>query len=167
MVACTPQATATPVVLKETVQVEVEKQVEVTKMVEITAIPKTGPTNALGVTLPEDALPLDQQIYTIAMGKVGEQFGGAYGHEMESLYNRAYAMGLGSEALTSLDKEGKIIGAGCESWKQSDDGLYWDFKLPQNWSSAMARPSLLRIGCLLSSIPSAKAMILAGSSATF
>lgn len=129
MVACTPQATATPVVLKETVQVEVEKQVEVTKMVEITAIPKTGPTNALGVTLPEDALPLDQQIYTIAMGKVGEQFGGAYGHEMESLYNRAYAMGLGSEALTSLDKEGKIIGAGCESWKQSDDGLYWDFKL--------------------------------------
>jgi len=83
--------------VKETsvVTVKGDQLVEATKIVEVTPVPLTGPTNALGVTLPADALPLDQQTYTIAMGKVGEQFGGAFGHEMESLYNRAYQLGFG------------------------------------------------------------------------
>jgi oligopeptide transport system substrate-binding protein len=121
-------------VVKETVMVEgqpveVTKIVTEEKIVEVTAAAPTGPTNALGVTLPADALPLDEQYRLIQLGKPGEQTGGSFGHEMESLYNRAYPLGYGSEMLTTLDKDHNVVGVGCESWKQSDDGLYWDFFL--------------------------------------
>ncbi len=121
-------------VVKETVMVE-GKAVEVTKIVteekivEVTAAAPTGPTNALGMTLPADALPLEEQYRLIQLGKPGEQIGGSFGHEMESLYNRAYPLGYGSEMLTTLDKDHNVAGVGAESWKQSDDGAYWDFFL--------------------------------------
>jgi peptide/nickel transport system substrate-binding protein/oligopeptide transport system substrate-binding protein len=93
------------------------------------AAPETKLVNALGVELPADALPLDEQYRLIQLGRPGEQAGGSFGHEMESLYNRAYPLGYGSEVLTKLDKEKNVVGIGCESWQQSEDGLYWDFKL--------------------------------------
>jgi len=132
-------ASCAPEVIKETVTVEkevektvietVEVEVAVEKVVEVTPVPLTGPTNALGVTLPADALPLEEQYRIIPMQRVGEQMGGAFGHEMESLYNRAYPLGMGSEVLTRLDEEGNVVGIGCESWKQADDLLSWDFFL--------------------------------------
>jgi peptide/nickel transport system substrate-binding protein/oligopeptide transport system substrate-binding protein len=131
----TPESTQAPQVVKETqvvMQTQVVKETvekQVTKVVEVTAIPKTGPKNALGIALPEDALPLEQQIWEMALPDVGTQISGATGHEMESLYSKAFFHGLGSEPLTRLDKEGNVVGVSCESWKQSDDGLSWDFKL--------------------------------------
>lgn len=131
-------AKATPEVIKETAEevekvvketVEVEK--EVTRVVEkaVEAEEPTGPTNALGVTLPANALPLDEQYRLVPVGKPGEQTGGARGHIMESLYNRAYETGWDSEPLTMIDQNYNIVGRACESWEQSEDGLYWDFNL--------------------------------------
>jgi len=82
-------------------------------------------TNALGVTLPPDALPLDQQYMLLAVG----QTGGGYGHIMESLYNRAFEHAGGYETLTTLDTELNVVGIGAESWQIAEDGLSWDFKL--------------------------------------
>jgi len=145
-------------VVKETVVVEKEKVVEkpvekvvtqvvekekvVTKVVEKVVKPTqpTGPTNALGVTLPPDALPLDQQYRLLSIGKPGEQTGGSYGHEMESLYNRAYPLGFGSEPLTQLDIERRVQGVACESWTVSEDGLAWDFKLRKGLQFSDGKP---------------------------
>lgn len=139
LASCTPQAAATPSVVtqvvmatsvvKETAVVKETQVVETTKIVEVTAVPATGPINDLGVALPADALPLDKQVWLMAMPAVGQQISGATGHEMESLYSKAYFHGLGSEPLTRLDKEGTVVGVCAESWKQSDDGMAWDFTL--------------------------------------
>jgi ABC-type transport system substrate-binding protein len=133
--ACTPQVVTQVVTVKETQLVketsivEKEKVVEKEKIVEVTAAAPTGPTNDLGVVLPPDALPLDQQYLLLALQAVGQQISGATGHEMESLYSKAYFHGLGSEPLCRLDKEGNVVGIGCESFKQSEDGLSWDFAI--------------------------------------
>ena len=93
----------------------------------------TGPSHRSdqrpGCNLTADALPLDKQVWLMALPAVGTQISGATGHEMESLYSKAYFHGLGSEPLTRLDKEGEVVGVSCESWKQSDDGMAWDFFL--------------------------------------
>jgi len=116
-------------------QVEVEKTVEKTveKIVEVTPIPLTGPVNALGETLPGDALSLDKQFILTGIGAVG----GGYGHIMESLYNRAFEHFGGQDPLTSLDINFDVYGVGCESWEPAADGSYWDFNLRKGlmWSN--------------------------------
>ena len=114
-------------VVKETVVVKEEVQKEVTKVVEKVVEPTKvkGITNDLGVEFPADALPLDKQYNLQGVG----QTGGGYGHIMESLYNRAFEHFGGSIPLTTLDHDMNVVPVGCESWKQSDDGLSWDFKL--------------------------------------
>lgn len=107
----------------QTVTVVVTQEVE--KQVEVTSTPAKGLTNALGVELPADALPLDKQFILLPIGTVG----GGFGHIMESLYNRAFEHAGGAETLTSLDIELNTVPTACESWTQSDDGLSWDFKL--------------------------------------
>lgn len=85
-----------------------------------------GPlVNALGVEFPADALPLAEQIWVEGIGRTG----GAFGHIMESLYNRAFEHCGGMETLTTLDKDFNVVGVGAESWESSPDGSYWDFKL--------------------------------------
>ncbi|MBM3187372.1 MAG: peptide ABC transporter substrate-binding protein [Chloroflexi bacterium] len=142
LAACQPVVVEKAVekVVKETVVVKeaVEVEKEVTRVVQAAA--PTGPTNALGVTLPADALPLDQQYRLIAVGRPGEQAGGSYGHEMESLYNRAYPLGYGSEVLTQLDIERNPQGVACESWSIAEDGLAWDFKLRKELKFADGKP---------------------------
>ncbi len=126
--ACAPQ---TVEVIKEVVK-EVEKTVEVEKIVEVTAVPVKGMTNALGMEFPSDALPIEEQFVEVNVGVTG----GGFGHIMESLYNRAFEHAGGQETLTTLDIDGNVIGVGAESWKQSDDGLSWDFMLRKDlvWS---------------------------------
>ena len=46
-----------------------------------------------------------------------------------SLYNRAFEHNGGYELLTTLDNNFNTIGEGADSWMQSSDGTYWDFKL--------------------------------------
>lgn len=79
--------------------------------------------NALGLTLPPDALPLEQQIIRLPIGE------GSFGHIMESLYNQAYGHAGGYEPLTSLDNDLNVVGVGAERWAVSADGLSWDFAL--------------------------------------
>lgn len=124
-------------VVKETVVVreEVEKEVttvvekEVIKVVEATA--PTGPTNAWGVTLPADALPLEEQFIWYGGGAPGGSAtgSGGYGHIMEALYNRTFEHACGQETLTTLDTNFNVIGVGAESWEVAEDGSYWDFYL--------------------------------------
>jgi len=121
--------------VEKTVEVEVEKtvEVEVEKIVEVTPIPLTGPVNALGETLPADALPLEEQFI---LGEEGGT-GGGFGHIMESLYNRAFEQAVSQETLTSLDVNFDVYGVGAESWEPSEDGTYWDFFLRKEltWSN--------------------------------
>jgi len=118
LVACTPPAApSSPAAATTGSQAATAPGVE-TKLV-----------NALGMELPADALPLEEQYRLIQLGRSGEQDGGSFGHEMESLYNRAYPLGMGSEPLTKLNNDREIVGIACEGWQQSEDGLYWDFFL--------------------------------------
>lgn len=140
LAACQPAIVEKEKIVKETVVVKeaVEVEKEVTRLV--APAPATGPVNALGVILPADALPLEEQYRLIQIGKPGEQAGGSYGHEMESLYNRAYPMGYGSEPLTQLDIERNVQGVACESWQVSEDGLAWDFKLRKELKFSDGKP---------------------------
>jgi oligopeptide transport system substrate-binding protein len=125
--ACAPQTVVVTQQVEKVVTQQVEKQVEVTTEVEkvVTPTPQKGLTNALGVELPADALPLEQQYILNSIGTVG----GGFGHIMESLYNRAFEHAGGAETLTSLNTDLETVPIACESWTQSDDGLSWDFKL--------------------------------------
>lgn len=129
LAACAPETVIQTVEVEKEVEkivettVEVEKEVE--KVVEVTAAAPTGPTNSRGVTLPADALPLDQQNWEQAISAVG----GGYGHIMESLYNRTFEHNGGYEALTTLNTDFETVGNGAVSWEISEDGMYWDFKL--------------------------------------
>jgi oligopeptide transport system substrate-binding protein len=135
-------ATPTPViqeklvtqVVKETSVVK--ETVKETQVVEVTAAAPTGPTNALGVTLPADALPLEKQFWSLAV----EPTGGGFGHIMESLYNRAYEHAGGYETLTTLNTEMEVIPVGAESWAVSDDGLTWTFKLRKDLVYSDGKP---------------------------
>jgi len=84
-----------------------------------------GLVNALGVDLPADALPLSEQYIKAGISQVG----GAYGHLMESIYNRAFGHACGTDTLTTLDIDFNVVGIGAESWKISEDGLSWIFSL--------------------------------------
>ena len=140
LAACTPAPAPTAEVIKETVEVMVKEtevvketvEVKVEEIVEVTATEATGPTNSLGITLPADALPLDQQVWENALGYTG----GGYGHIMESLYNRTFEHNGGYEALTTMNIDYEVIGQGCESFEMAPDGSYWDFKLREGlmWS---------------------------------
>jgi hypothetical protein len=56
-------------------------------------------TNALGITLPADASPLDQQIRATPPSGVG----GGFGHIMESLYNRAFEHNGGRRVADDIE----------------------------------------------------------------
>jgi oligopeptide transport system substrate-binding protein len=110
--------------------------VEVEKVVEVTAEAPTGPTNALGVTLPPDALPLSEQYILEPVGEVG----GGYGHIMESLYNRAFEHAGGYETLTTLNTDLEVVPVACEGWTVSEDGLSWDFALRKDLVFSDGKP---------------------------
>ena len=143
LAACQP---ATVVVEKEVTQVVKETVIvegtPVERVVEVTPTPLTGPTNALGVTLPADALPLEEQYWLLSTGEIGSGLSawGAYGHSMESQYNHAYEPGMGQEILTTLDKENKVVPVACESFEMSEDGMYWDFRLRKNLKFSDGKP---------------------------
>lgn len=148
LAACGKEIVKETVIVEQTKEViqEVEvtkvvvEQKEVTKVVEkivqVTPTPVPAPVNALGVALPADALPFEEQVVMAGIGGTG----GGYGHIMESLYNRTFEHAGGQETLTSMDIDFNIYGVGCESWTVSDDGLVWDFKLRKDLVFSDGKP---------------------------
>ncbi len=92
--------------------------------------------NALGVKLPADARPLSEQFIKIGISQVG----GAYGHLMESIYNRAFGHAAGTDTLTTLDIDFNVVGVGAESWKIAEDGLSWVFNLRKDLVFSNGKP---------------------------
>lgn len=94
-----------------------------------------GVVNSLGVTLPADAAPLEQQVLKwpnpVNNILTGEWFRSNYRLIPGSLYIQ--------EPLVRVDKELRPLPAGAESWSLSEDGLTWTFNLVkgQEWSDGV------------------------------
>ena len=92
-----------------------------------------GPVvNSLGVTLPADAAPLDQQVVYLQSGNnisVSADW-------FKVNYRQLPGTGLGGEPLAILDKDMNLIPGAAESWAVLDDKLTWHFKLRKElqWS---------------------------------
>lgn len=81
--------------------------------------------NAWGVTLPEDAAPIEQQFIRIFGSNVGETPDFAVG-----VYKRPSSyMSILSTPLVRLDKNFDILPGGALSWEPSEDGKTWTFHL--------------------------------------
>lgn len=81
--------------------------------------------NAWGVTLPEDAAPLDQQFIRIFGSNVGDTPDFAVG-----VYKRPSSyMSILSTPLVRLDKNFDILPGGALTWEPSEDGKTWTFHL--------------------------------------
>ncbi|GIK75672.1 MAG: ABC transporter substrate-binding protein [Chloroflexota bacterium] len=96
------------------------------------AAPAAGPVvNRLGVTLPDDALPLDQQVFRYPATEA------TYMTWDASVYdeNEGDVYGWADSCVRpnkDFDPQPNI----CESWSVSEDGLVWTFNLQQDkvWS---------------------------------
>lgn len=92
-------------------------------------------TTIYGDTLPDDALPYDQQIYREACSNTANQTTFDF---MVAVYQRYCSAGDGkfSDALIELDKDFNVVPGAAESWEVSDDGKTWTFNLRagQMWS---------------------------------
>lgn len=92
--------------------------------------------NAWGVTLPEDAAPLNQQFIRIFGSNVGDTPDFAVG-----VYKRPSSyMSILSTPLVRLDKNFDILPGGALSWEPSEDGKTWTFHLNPKltWSDGTA-----------------------------
>ena len=88
----------------------------------------------LGETLPDDALPYEDQVYRVAcnINESATTFDFA-----NAVYQRYAPIGdLFQDTLVSLDKDFNVIPGAAESWSVSEDGKTWTFKLrpDQVWS---------------------------------
>ena len=89
-----------------------------------------GPVvNSLGVELPADAAPLDQQVY---------RFAAIEGKHFDTMRNEyeGFAYERTIEQLAKMGPEGEWHPAAADSWEQSEDGRTWTFHLRQDakWS---------------------------------
>jgi ABC-type oligopeptide transport system substrate-binding subunit len=92
--------------------------------------PAGGPiTNSLEVTLPDDAAPLEQQVY---------RFAAIEGKHFDTMRNEyeGFAYERTIETLAKMDAAGVWHPAAADSWEQSEDGRTWTFHLRENamWS---------------------------------
>ncbi|NJN82654.1 MAG: peptide ABC transporter substrate-binding protein [Caldilineaceae bacterium] len=87
----------------------------------------------LGDTLPDDALPYEDQVYRIAYNI--NQSATTFDFATE-VYGRYCLSDLFQDTLVSLDKDFNVIPGAAESWSVSEDGKVWTFKLRpgQVWS---------------------------------
>jgi len=85
--------------------------------------------NSLGVTLPADAAPLDQQVFRFT-GIEGKHFDVA-----RDEYS-GFAYEFSAEYLAKRDGDNVYHPAAADSWEVSDDGLTWTYHLRQDakWS---------------------------------
>ena len=86
-----------------------------------------------GETLPEDALPYDQQIEREACDITANHTTMDF---VVSVYQRFCGSDLFQDQLVNLDKDFNVIPASAGSWEVSEDGLTWTFHIKEGlqWS---------------------------------
>lgn len=87
------------------------------------AAPAGPVVNAVGVQLPDDAAPLDQQVFRTTTIE-GKHF-----DVTRSIYETNGMQGTVWEPLVWLDADFTIYPGGADSWETSEDGLTWTFHL--------------------------------------
>jgi peptide/nickel transport system substrate-binding protein/oligopeptide transport system substrate-binding protein len=90
-------------------------------------------TTIFGETLPDDALPYEQQVQYSACSTTANSI--AFDFQV-TVYQR-YCLGdYFNDPLTELDKDFNVVPGAAESWEVSEDGLTWSFHLRpgQVWS---------------------------------
>lgn len=124
-------STPTPQVIKETVVVEkpVEKVVE--KLITPTAPPPIVTPH--GRTLPEDAAPLDKQVFYESASEPKHL------DLVRDLYSSSVALNWGAEPLLRLDENQEIVPALAESYKPGPNAEYWEFTIRKDakWSDGV------------------------------
>lgn len=93
----------------------------------------TGPVvNSLGVELPADAAPIEQQVVYLQSGNSISISADWF----KVNYRQVPGTPLGGEPLAVLDKDMNLLPAGAESWEVLEDKVTWHFKIRQGqeWS---------------------------------
>ena len=90
----------------------------------------TRHVNSIGVTLPADALPPDQQVLRVFSESR------PYNEWFRTVYKGAAGKYIIAEPLTRTDRNFTLRGGAAERWEMSADGLEWTFHLRpgQQWS---------------------------------
>ncbi len=97
------------------------------------AAPADAMTTIFGETLPDDAVPYDEQVWK---GNCSNTANSITFDFQVSVYQRYCLSDQFSDSLTELDKDFNVVPAAAESWEPSEDGLTWTFHLRpgQVWS---------------------------------
>ncbi|NLG49563.1 MAG: peptide ABC transporter substrate-binding protein [Chloroflexi bacterium] len=111
-------------VVKETVVVEGEPK-EVTKVVEkvVTATPLPNIVTAHGRVLPDDAAPLDKQVFYEAIAEPAHLDVG------RDIYRANIVLNWGTEPLLRRNENQEIVPALAESYEAGPGAAYFDFKI--------------------------------------
>jgi peptide/nickel transport system substrate-binding protein/oligopeptide transport system substrate-binding protein len=90
-------------------------------------------TTIFGETLPDDALPYEQQVQYSACSTTANSI--TFDFQVQ-VYQRYCLSDEFSDPLTELDKDFNVVPGAAESWEVSEDGLTWSFHLRpgQVWS---------------------------------
>jgi ABC-type transport system substrate-binding protein len=83
-------------------------------------------TSLAQATLPEDAAPLEEQVFHDACNNTANQTTFDFA---VAVYQRYCGSDLFADTLIDLDKDFNIKPANAESWTVSEDGLTWNIKL--------------------------------------
>src|SRR5215207_9559532 len=79
--------------------------------------------NELGVELPADAAPLEDQVWKGNFQPVE----GKWNDVMRSMYERIGSPDLGQESLVSQTSDYEVVPCAATEWSVSEDGLTWTF----------------------------------------
>lgn len=90
-------------------------------------------TTIFGEELPADAVPYEQQVYSLPCSNTASQTTFEF---FVAVYQRYCGSDMFSDALVELDKEFNVVPGAAESWEVSEDGRTWTFKLREGqvWS---------------------------------
>ena len=99
-------------------------------------LPANGPrfVNSIGVPLPADALPPEQQV----LHKFSESR--PYNEWFRTVYKGAEGKYIIAEPLTRTNRDFRLRGGAAERWEMSEDGLEWIFHLRPGLQWSDGRP---------------------------
>lgn len=139
LAACQPQVVEK--VVKETVVapaekvvetkiVEKEKVVEKEKIVEVTATPLPKIVTPQGRELPEDAAPLDKQVWPDFAAEP------KFLDAARDVYYAQFALNFLTEPLLRNNENFEVVPAAMEAWKPGPKAEYWEFTIRKDnkWS---------------------------------